>query len=208
MKPEATRAVLLFVGAVALWIGIGTRSWITSDEPSLHGGLTSVEFCGRSDDCETMWFVKQLKHGHAREIMMTIGGLGATIMGGAANILAIIAGAMLLAGRRKKVLATLAMVFVSVAACNAIMFVAAIDKGGGLSWGYSAALFFIGFAVMLTGTILVMTGPSSSPAFAGGAQMPMPMPTGAPPPCPTCSTGTTFVAQYQRFYCARCNRYL
>lgn len=50
-----------------------------------------------------------------------------------------------------------------------------------------------------TGVPLAAPLPPAQPALAGGTP---------PPPCPTCSRATTYIPQYERYYCLACNQYV
>ena len=87
--------------------------------------------------------------------------------------------------------------------------------------GYAFAVFWLGVAGAITASIMAMTRPRGAAAGVGMPLRPMGPPLGYPPahfqlpmpqvqqgmPCPTCHTPTIWVAQYNRWFCQRCNQY-
>jgi len=212
-------AIVLFVGALLVGIGSVTKSWFAMSEhdASAHAGLFSYEFC-EEDHCDSETYIKELKHAHGRQLVATAAGLGATAAGIAVAVLGILGGVFLLGGRPRRVVSLLAVLGAAVALFLAIVFMVAMDAKG-LSIGYGVFLFFIGGIGSLVAGILAMgkTGPAMGmaamqPPYQGAA---MPMQSGGmppmqhmQPPCPNCRHALQFVPQYQRWFCAACNRYV
>lgn len=82
---------------------------------------------------------------------------------------------------------------------------------GGLLWFVLWPLCGLGFILLLIGIILVAATPSTPTYYA-----PYPYPYAAPgpapapaagPACPTCGSPLTWIAQYGRWYCYRCQQY-
>ncbi|HEU0032769.1 MAG TPA: hypothetical protein VFQ53_19190 [Kofleriaceae bacterium] len=230
-KPSPVTSILLFAGAALLLFACFSASWFShsSGDFSSSTGLIRGEFC---------------EEGHCKSFTIFSGGSN---IGGAGLLLiltflltlagAVMAGiaGLLLLKPGKTVMSILAMCFASGAA---LLVLALLGKYGGSGASYGLAIFFLGFAVTLTGSIMGMSrkgvprpmmmrpGMPMQPGMPYppyGSQMPPQGAYGAPQganpygpqaaavqgaPCATCSTPTTWVAQYNRWYCNRCQKYV
>ena len=225
-------AVLIGFGSISKgWVRGG------EEDIKISAGLRSLEVCGGEEGCETDSYLKHLDHAKGQQLLMALSGLAAFLAGLAGAVLAIIAGAMVLSGKSPRTLALIATIIAGVALLFAFVFMASTDKPRGLSWSYACFLFIVGAIATLVGGILArgkgspgmrpvpgmaMGMPGGQMPYMGQPMQPMPgqpmqspmmqppMPTQAPPstPCPTCRNPLQFVAQYQRWFCVTCNRYL
>jgi len=86
-----------------------------------------------------------------------------------------------------------------------------VTPGVGLLWFVLWPLCGLGFILLLIGIILVAATPST-PAYYAPYPYPYAAPGPAPAPaagpaCPTCGSPLTWIAQYGRWYCYRCQQY-
>ncbi len=234
MKPSPVPSILLFIATAALAFSLFGRGWYVHEDEhvSFHSGPIWGEVCFDSTDgmeCKTHTLFSDLGGlGPLRLISMlsVLLGVGGTIVAGIAGIL------LLSKPRSATALVTVILVGGS-ALITLVMFVIAMSKSGagGLP-GYGFFIFFIGAALAIVGGFLGMSssrggvpmrpgqpmgppgyGPPGYPPGAGYGgppgypqqpQMPVAAPAG---PAHTCGTGMTWVAQYGRWFCPRCNQY-
>ena len=211
-KPSPVSSILLFIsGAILLYCAFGT-GWFNLGEEG-GAGLARVSFDGHSQ-----WFLSD-RHVEIEGVL----GTAAAVFTFAASVLAIITGAILLRPGRS-VLAVLALIAMIVAMLFAFAFTAKV-KEHGIAFGAGFYLFLLCSALVITGAVMGMSRAAAAMPM-GYPGMPMQQPYGgmpmqqqqpyggqvaqAPvgPPCNTCGTQATFVQQYAKYYCQRCNRYL
>lgn len=228
MKPSPIVSILLFVGAAFLLFAAFSSSWFAHDfgDSSFRVGLLRGESCYGSE-CESM----HLFQGRFRlENLVMLMTFACTLAG---SILGGIAGLVLLKPGRS-VLAVLALVFTSIALFGAILFFIRVD---GAKVSYALPIFVVGALTTIVAAAVALGRPRLAvpmpPMRFGAYAAPMGHPYGAPmgnpyapqpganpyappgapaaaqgAPCAACSTPTTWVAQYNRWFCARCNKYV
>jgi len=231
MKPVPVVIGLLFVGVLLLAISVFTRGWVTSgeDDVSFGIGLRDAKACHK-DDCETFSYTKLIKDSHrGRDVAMAVTGLATFSWGIIAMIIGAITGILYVTRNPKNVLAVLSIVFASIALVCSFAFIGSMDKPPHASFSYSMFLFYVGYICMLIGSIMSMQKrgmraaagqppmgyPGQQPGYPPqqGYQQGYPNQSGgmapqAGPNCQSCGRPSTFVQQYQRYFCTTCNRYL
>lgn len=68
----------------------------------------------------------------------------------------------------------------------------------------------LGIVLIIIGIVLMAAGPSRAAYYAPPPAYPYAPPQWAPPPapaCPVCGTPLSWVPQYGRWYCTRCQQY-
>ena len=204
MKPGLVAAVVLLVGGVLIGAGSVTKSWVTANDSdvSIKAGLFTYEFCSSFEGehhCESGTVLKELGHAHGRGMVVMLSAIGAFLAGLVTASLALVAGILLLSGKRPGVLGLLTIIGAGIALFMALVHLIALDKPHQLSWGYGMPLFFLGTIGAL---VAALVAPRKISAMAPvSAAMPV-------PPCATCRNPLQFVPQYQRWFCAVCNRYM
>lgn len=82
-----------------------------------------------------------------------------------------------------------------------------IMAGGIFFW----PLCGLGILLLIVGILLLAVGPSRPTYYVPQAPYAYPPPQTppmyAPPACPVCGNPLTWIAQYNRWYCARCQAY-
>jgi hypothetical protein len=223
--------ILLCVGSLLLAISLFTKSWISASERrgSTSIGLIRAEACFE-DHCEGGFMLGELKHAPGGIVAAAVGGLIAFLVGLGAVGVSATAGGMIL-GQNRRRFTTLAIGLIATMMLLIIILAAAIPTRGA-GFGYSFWLFWVGGAAALTGAIMANMNKAAGAAVAGApgmypsgpmsggynpyAQPPVQMaptqPTGQQvqtgPACPACATPATWVAQYNRWFCSRCNQYI
>lgn len=260
-KPSPLVSILMFAGSLLLLIAIFSSSWWSASEgdASFSVGLVRGSSC-HDGECRSMTIF---------DGRMRIEGIIAiiTVLITFAGIVCAVISGIFLFKPGRSALAIVAMSLVGGGALFAIVYILMI-KTRGMGISYGLPMFFLGFAAVLTGSIMAMVRPRAGPPMGmnpgmrppmgnpyGGqpqygapqanpyAQPGMPGPgmPGQPPqgqpqqnpyapppqaqpapvaaaapsgaaaqgaPCGTCQTPTTWVAQYNRWFCTRCNQYI
>jgi hypothetical protein len=194
-------AVVMLVGGLLIGVGSATKSWVSAEEKdfSVKAGLFTYELCSSFEEgehhCESGTALKEFGHAHGRAMVVLLGGTGAFLAGLATAIMGILAGILLLTGKRPGALGLLTAIGAGLALVFAIVHIIAFDKPSELHWGYGMPLFFLGAIGALVGALIA---PRKVVAPVGVSV----------PPCATCRNPLQFVPQYQRWFCAVCNRYM
>ena len=216
MKPSPVASILLFVGALLLLVAAFSASWFTmgDGDSSMSVGLIRFQSCF-DGDCKS-----------ATVFRGGVGSLGFYGMVAVLEFVLCLAGAGLAAttgflllkpGRHAMSIVTLSVV--GVAGLFGLIVLA--QKPGGASFGYAFAMFWLGAAGAIAASIIAMTRPRGATPAVGMPLRPMGPPLGMPyppypqqaalqhrgMPCRACQTPTVWVAQYNRWFCQRCNQY-
>jgi hypothetical protein len=220
---------MLLAGVLTL-VGVFTRGWFTLDKGEFEFGLGLMGSysCAKWDGeerCEGKRFDTETK-GRDKDIHLWrfggfAGGLGS-------SVLAILCGVFALTRKPRSAPLVVLYIFVGIAFvfCSAYVFRVMSEMKGEMkpSLGYSFFLTYMGLVGAFVAG-LAMIGPAAKKMAGGGMPMPyggMPMQQGYPmqqpmmqqqPPmqgqaCPRCGGQATFVAQYQRWFCQRCQQYV
>jgi hypothetical protein len=214
-KPSPVPSIILFLcAALLLYCAFGASWYSLGEEGGL--GLMRGSFGG-----EGKFYIAD-KHIELESILGTMAGLFAF----AAAVVSAIAGAMLLKPG-KSMLGLFAVITVALAMVFALAFTGKV--GHMASFGAAFYLFWLSSVGVLVSGIMGMT---RAPAQATGMPMGYPQGYQMPPQqgyqqqgyqqpgyqqpqpqmpvtqCNTCGGPTMFVAQYNRQFCQRCNRYL
>ena len=209
MKPLQIVAGLLFIGAVLLFVGVFSKSWLSINAgSSFHAnmGLREAEACMDDEPCKT----SSLEQGgererKTREVVMVWAGKFSFGLGIATALAALCVGIMFVSsGRSRGGFVVLGLGIASIAA--AITFLVAIPDFGELkpSYGLGAFTFFGGAIVVVGASIWSMTIKDVIAPRAAAPAGPGP----AVPACTQCGAPTVWVGQYQRYFCERCRVYV
>lgn len=237
MNPLQKATMPLFVGAVLILISLFTTSWLTaSDRHGSAGlGLREAHFCRDRDEgtkCETMQLDDNHGHETGRETAMIWAGKITFGLGIVSALLSALCGGMILQQRDRRLVKAVIGV-VAATAVGAVTFLIAVPSlGERASWGpgFSLVLFFVGAAGAIVGTrltakalgqpMLAAGAPAFAPGYAQQGSQPMaaapgyaqqtsqPMAAAPTPSCPRDGAPSVWVAQYQRYFCERCQQYL
>lgn len=215
-NPAQLGGILLLVCALFILIGLFTRSWFSMDRGRMEAGvgLLGYKFC-RGDECEGKFFEPDMFDDEKKDItgarfLVILGGLGTAVLAG-------IGGAMALSRQARK--APLLPLYIAggITAFFAIYFVARTlgqvegDNGPGVSWSFFLTFLGAGGSILI-GALLVKPAARREPGGLPGAIASYPgamqgMPAGTPL-CPRCQGATTYAAQYQKYFCGRCQQYI
>jgi len=222
-NPAQLAGIISAVCAVLLLVALFTKGWAHASEGhlSIHAGILGFEGCGEGH-CESEGWDKA-----ARQLNIPSDVSGVRILGllaglAAVGALATIAGLCLTRNPQKVPVGPLQFVL-ALASASLTWFAVRLamsdeDVNFGPSWGA-----FVGIGAIVVGGIVLRT--IVKPLARAGAQpvagaMPygqqQPQAMGYPPPpvaapagvCPRCNGPIEYVAQYQRYFCRRCNQYV
>src|SRR5262245_40821765 len=162
-----TSVVLLFMGGLLLAAGTFTRSWLTAteDSRSMHVGLRDAEMCS-PDDCSSFSFLNLMKESsRGRDVLTAVAGLAAFGLGILAMLFAAITGGLVISNAPKSALGVLTLIAVALAGMASFAFIASLQKGGALSFGYSLFAFEAGFVCTLIGAIMSLSHAPATGTF-------------------------------------------
>jgi hypothetical protein len=226
-KPSPVSSIILLLGAlILLYCAFGTGWFSLGDEGGI--GLIRMKQC-YDGECRSKLIFD--KHMHVEDMLLIV----TFLMTFATAVVSAIAGLVLFKPGRSA-LALVAVIGAGVAMASAVALLVKIH-GFGITYGPAFYLFWLSTIGVLVAGILAMQRPAIAGQMPMGyPSQPMgypglpPMgypgqpPMGGPvasapvmpvaampppgPPCTTCGTPTTFVAQYNKQFCQRCNRYL
>jgi hypothetical protein len=212
--------IVMLACAALLLFGTVTRSWFVYGEHDFKGGVGLVGgYACSQGHCEGKWFDTETR-GLKPDI---VGEKYLGFLGGLASVaLCVIAGAMALGNKPRKIPLLALYIVVGITGALMLLFIARVfseTHGGGLKLGYSAYTAILGVIGAFIAAA-AMLGPVAKRAGAGqpvamGYPMHMQQPMMMQPPmmmqqpqgCPRCGNQLTFVPQYQRFFCQRCQQY-
>jgi hypothetical protein len=203
-NPAMAGGIILLVAGVLILAGTVTKKWFgeSNGDFSYGMGLTGIEMCG-GGHCESKsWTDKEMKDSVKKDIIAW--GYGGFLGGLASGIVCFVAGGMALA--RKKFPKVIGIILFSGTALMWLLFVGRVlseGRGPKPDPSYSGGLAFVGLILGFV-AMLAMLGEKKAMV----PMQPMPMQGGQPGPCPRCNSPVTFVAQYGRWFCQRCQQYV
>ena len=214
-KPATAGGIVMLICAALILLGTISRSWFVMDAGDFKGGtgLMGGYACGKDWDsgkehCEGKWLDFDTK-GRAKDKDIHVWRFGGFFGGLGAGVLAVICGAIAFGNPRKAPLVPL-YILTGIAFVFCSMFVVRIfvEMKGSMKpdFGWS---FFVDYMGLIGAFVagVAMIGPAGKQA-APMMHMPMQQPMMMQQyPCPRCGGQLTFVAQYQRWFCPRCQQY-
>jgi hypothetical protein len=207
--------IILLVCGLAILIGSVTRNWFSQSygEDSTGIGLYGIKFCD-GDECKgMMWSDKEMK-GVKGSIKLT--GFGSLLLGVASAGVSALFGAMALAGAGRKVPKVLGLIIYPLTMVLMFAFIGSVlgERGKAPDPSWSMGLAFIGLiGALITSLVALPKGGAPQPMMMMQPMQGNPMMMQQPPqvmqgqPCPRCQQPLQFVAQYQRWFCQRCQQY-
>jgi hypothetical protein len=218
-NPALVGGILMLVCAALILFGTVSRRWMTlgGGDNKVHIGLVGYEICDDDHGCQGKVFDPRSEN--AKGVIAFTGGI-------ASVALTILAGALAL-GRNARKIPLIALYIVLGVTLAAMLFyvVKSVADGRGLikfSPGFSFFLAVLGVVGALV-VSLANRGPAARRERGVGMPMQMvypmqmvqqPNPHLGPmmmqPPmqaCPRCTGAMTYVPQYQRYFCTRCQQY-
>lgn len=199
-SPATAGGIIMIVCGLLILGGTFTKKWFGESRGgfSFGIGLTGIEMC-MEGKCESKsWTDKELKNDVKKDIIAW--GYGGTLGGLASGVICFVAGGMALA--RKRLPNIVGIIVFSITGLFWMLFFVRIlteGKGPKPDPSYSG---FLAWAGLIGGFVIMLT-------MLGPKKAAQPMMMMQPPSmCPRCQGPVTFVAQYGRYFCQRCQQYV